>query len=82
MHSTHNGGWAPQLLSNDAAQAGVYLFEETETDIYKIKSDRNDIQYINDWGPIFGNDKSNKPNLSTFTLTQVTEYTLKFLQTV
>ena len=76
LHSTRNGGWAPQLLSNDAAQAGVYLFEETETDIYKIKSNRNDIQYINDWGPIFGNDKSNKPNLSTFTLSQVTEYTL------
>lgn len=76
LHSTRNGGWAPQLLSNDAAQAGVYLFEETETDIYKIKSNRNDIQYMNDWGPIFGNDKSNKPNLSTFTLTQITEYTL------
>ena len=76
MHSTRNGGWAPQLLSADEAQAGVYLFEETETDIYKIKSNRNDIQYINDWGPLFGNDKSNKPNLSTFTLTQVTEYTL------
>ena len=76
LHSTRNAGWAPQLLSNDAAQAGVYLFEETETDIYKIKSNRNDIQYINDWGPIFGNDKSNKPNLSTFTLEQVTEYTL------
>ena len=76
LHSTRNGGWAPQLLSADEAQAGVYLFEETETDIYKIKSNRNDIQYINDWGPIFGNDKSNKPSLSTFTLEQVTEYTL------
>ncbi|MBQ5896004.1 MAG: alpha-N-acetylglucosaminidase C-terminal domain-containing protein [Bacteroidaceae bacterium] len=76
LHSTRNGGWAPQLLSNDAAQAGVYLFEETETDIYKIKSNRNDIQYMNDWGAVIGNDKSNKPNLSTFTLTQVTEYTL------
>ena len=79
LHSTRNGGWAPQLLSNDAAQAGVYLFEETiENDIttFKIKSNRGDIQYMNDWGPIFGNDKSNKPNLSTFTLTPVTEYTL------
>ncbi|MBQ5645177.1 MAG: discoidin domain-containing protein [Bacteroidaceae bacterium] len=76
LHSTRNGGWAPQLLSADEAQAGVYLFEETETDIYKIKSNRNDIQYINDWGPVFGNDKSNKPNLSTFTLEQITEYTL------
>ncbi len=76
MHSTRNAGWAPQLLSGDEAQAGVYLFEETEANIYKLKSNRNDIQYVNDWGPIFGNDKSNKPDLSTFTLTQVTEYTL------
>ncbi len=79
MHSTRNGGWAPQLLSNDAAQAGVYLFEEITVDdvtVLKIKSNRNDIQYINDWGPVFGNDKSNKENLSTFTLTPVTEYTV------
>ena len=77
LHSTRNGGWAPQLLSNDAAQAGVYLFEETATaSVYKLKSDRTDIQYVNDWGAVFGNDKSNKPNLSTFTVTPVTEYTL------
>lgn len=76
MHSTRNGGWAPQLLSADEAQAGVYLFEETEANIYKLKSNRNDIEYVNDWGPIFGNDKSIKENLSTFTLTKVTEYTL------
>ena len=76
LHSTRNGGWAPQLLSADANQAGVYLFEQTEANIYKLKSNRNDIQYVNDWGPIFGNDKSIKENLSTFTLTQVTEYTL------
>ena len=77
MHSTRNQGWAPQLLSADANQAGVYLFEETNNaSVYKLKSNRNDIEYVNDWGPIFGNDKSNKENLSTFTLTQVTEYTL------
>ncbi len=76
LHSTRNAGWAPQLLSNDASQAGVYLFEETETDIYKIKSNRNDIQYMNDWGAVIGNDKSDKPNLSTFTLTSVAEYTV------
>ena len=79
LHSTRNAGWAPQLLSNDAAQAGVYLFEETTVDdvtVLKIKSNRNDIQYMNDWGAVIGNDKSNKANLSTFTLTQVAEYTL------
>lgn len=78
LHSTRNGGWAPLVLSADATQAGVYLFEETETaSVYKLKSDRNDIQYVNDWGPVFGNDKSDKDTgLSKFTLTPVTEYTL------
>ena len=79
LHSTRNEGWAPQLLSNDETKAGIYLFEETTVNditTFKIKSNRNDIQYINDWGPVFGNDKSSKANLSTFTLTQVTEYTL------
>ena len=78
LHSTRNGGWAPQLLSADANQAGVYLVEESATvGLYKLKSDRNDIQYINDWGPVFGNDKSNKDTgLSIFSFTPVTEYTV------
>ena len=78
MHSTRNGGWAPQLLSDDANQAGVYLIEESATaGLYKMKSNRNDIQYLNDWGPVFGNDKSNKnTGLSIFSFTPATEYTL------
>ena len=76
LHSTRNGGWAPQLLSADANQAGVYLVEESSVKgLYKLKSDRNDIQYINDWGPVFGNDKSNKnTGLSIFSFNPVTEY--------
>ncbi len=78
LHSTRNGGWAPQLLSDDANQAGVYLIEESATaGLYKMKSNRNDIQYLNDWGPVFGNDKSDKnTGLSIFSFTSVTEYTL------
>ena len=75
LGSTQTGGWSV-LSFTDANNAGVYLFEEVEENIFKLKSNKSDIQYINDWGPIFGNDKSSKENLSTFTLTPVTEYTL------
>ena len=75
LGSTQTGGWSV-LSFTDANNAGVYLFEEVEESIFKLKSSKSDIQYINDWGPIFGNDKSSKENLSTFTLTPVTEYTL------
>ena len=77
LHSTRNGGWAPQLLSADANQAGVYLVEESAVKgLYKLKSNRGDIQYINDWGPVFGNDKSSKDTgLSIFSFNPVTEYT-------
>ncbi|MEE0804797.1 MAG: discoidin domain-containing protein, partial [Prevotellamassilia sp.] len=77
LHSTRNGGWAPLLLSAEANQAGVYLVEESSVKgFYRLKSNKNDIQYINDWGPVFGNDKSNKDTgLSVFSFTPVTEYT-------
>lgn len=77
LHSTRNGGWAPQLLSADANQAGVFLVEESAVaGLYKLKSNRGDIQYINDWGPVFGNDKSSKDTgLSIFSFNSVTEYT-------
>ncbi|MDO5461385.1 MAG: alpha-N-acetylglucosaminidase TIM-barrel domain-containing protein [Bacteroidales bacterium] len=69
-------GWSIQAFDTNVANAGVYLFEETETDIFKIKSKTAGVPYMNDWGPVFGNDLSSKENLSTFTLSQVTEYTL------
>lgn len=73
--------WDIQAFDTDVANAGTYLFEET-ADVFKLKSTINVHQnsavtnYVNDWGPVFGCDDSNKKNLSTFTLTQVTEYTL------
>ena len=75
--------WDIQAFDTDVANAGAYLFEETATaDVFKLKSTINVFKnsavtnYVNDWGPVFGCDNSNKENLSTFTLTQVTEYTL------
>ncbi len=75
--------WDIQTFDTDVANAGAYLFEETATtDVFKLKSTTNvtttnaSTNYVNDWGPVFGSDNSNKENLSTFTLTQVTEYTL------
>ncbi len=74
--------WDIQAFDTDVANAGTYLFEETATtDVFKLKSTTNvtagnATNYVNDWGPVFGCDNSNKENLSTFTLTPVTEYTL------
>ncbi len=75
--------WDIQAFDTDVANAGVYLFEETATaDVFKLKSTINvhqgdaNTNYVNDWGPVFGCDDYNKENLSTFTLTPVTEYTL------
>ena len=69
--------WDIQAFDTDVANAGVYLFEETATaDVFKLKSTKDNTNYVNDWGPVFGNDNYNKENLSTFTLTPVTEYTL------
>ena len=76
--------WSIQAFDTEETNAGTYLFEETgeDTDVFKLKSTINIFKkdavtnYVNDWGPVFGNDDWNKPNLSTFTLTPVTEYTL------
>ncbi|MBQ8270690.1 MAG: alpha-N-acetylglucosaminidase C-terminal domain-containing protein [Bacteroidaceae bacterium] len=77
LESTKDNNWSVVFFSGDEAEAGVYMFEETSTTgVYKLKSNKTDIQYINDWGEYFGSDKSNKENLSTFTLSKVTEYTV------
>ena len=73
--NTVTSGWSMLAFDTDVANAGVYLFEETETDdIFKIKSTTAKVPYVNDWGPVLGNDLSSKENLSTFTLTPVAEY--------
>lgn len=67
--------WCVQAFDTVIAKAGVYLVEKTNVvDLYKLKSDKGGTQYVNDWGPVFGNDNSNKPNLSTFSFTPVTKY--------
>ena len=60
------------MFSDNAAEAGVYLFEEVEG-VFKMRDPNNEdkIKYINDYDKlVFGNDKASKENLSTFTLTK------------
>ncbi len=79
LENTRADWWAAAAFNNDKEQAGVYLFENTnEEDVYKLKCvEQNNtwLPYINDWGYVFGNNDSNEA-YATFTLTQVTEYTL------
>ncbi len=76
LEQTCVGWWGASALSPDKEQAGVYLFEETEDNIYKLKCATGDwVPYVNDWGYVFGNNTPSE-TYSTFTLTQVTEYTL------
>lgn len=67
--------WCVQLFDTDVNNAGVYLVEDVSEDVFKLKSNKSGTQYVNDWGPVFGNDNSNKEGLSTFTFTPVTTYT-------
>ena len=70
------GGWNHIMFSDNRDEAGAYLFEESSTaDLYKIRSTGDGINYVNDYDNlVFGNDKSNKENLSTFALAEVTDY--------
>ena len=61
------------MFSDDAAEAGVYLFEEVETGLFKMRDPNNEdkVKYVNDYDKlVFGNDKAGKENLSTFTLSK------------
>jgi|GEM_PF-1160074 len=72
-------GWNHIMFSDNAAEEGAYIFEETAelSEIFKIRSTGSGINYVNDYDKlVFGNDKSDKENLATFTITSVTEYTL------
>ncbi len=79
LENTSKDWWAASAFNNNKEQAGVYLFENTNVeDVYKLKCvEQNNtwLPYINDWGYVFGNNDSNEA-YATFTLTQVTEYTL------
>ncbi len=75
MKSPNLSGWNHIMFSDNSAEAGVYLFEETGNDIFKIRSVGNGINYLNDYDNlIFGNDNSSKENLSTFRITKVDTY--------
>ena len=79
MKAPNLSGWDHIAFSENSTEAGAYLFEETGTDtgIFKIRSTGSGINYLNAYNNlVFGNDKSDKENLSTFTLTKVTEYTV------
>ncbi len=65
--------WNHVMFSDNQGDAGVYLFEEVETELYKMRDPNNEdkIKYINDYDKlVFGNDKSGKENLATFTITK------------
>ena len=73
------GGWNHLMFSDNADEAGAYLFEETGTDtgIFKMRSTGSGINYVNDYDKlVFGNDKSDKENLATFTFSEVVSYPL------
>ena len=70
--------WRHSLFSDDEDNAGVYLFDEVETGIFKIKGKEGDVPYWNGWNNgeyiIIGNDSEWSP--STFSFIPVTTYTL------
>ena len=68
-------GWNHLMFSDNETEAGAYIFEETSTDIFKMRSTGSGINYVNDYDKlVFGNDNSTKENLATFTLSQVKSY--------
>ena len=80
LKSPNLSGWNHVMFSDNAAEAGAYIFEETgaDTKIFKMRSTGSGINYVNDYDYlVFGNDKADKENLSTFTLTEATTYPIK-----
>ncbi len=78
LKNPHTNGWHHIMFSDDKAEEGRYMFDEVETGVYKLLSavvNNNQANYVNDYGNVFGNDKKGIAS-STFTLTQVTEYSL------
>ena len=79
LKSPNLSGWNHIMFSDNADEAGAYIIEETGTDtgIFKIRSTADGINYLNDYDKlVFGNDKSDKDNLATFTITEATSYPL------
>ena len=71
--------WGHILFSDNEAQAGIYLFEETSTpDVYKIRSTSEGINYMNVYREhgVAGNDKATKVGLATYTIEEVANFPL------
>ena len=72
-------GWGHIMFSDNEAEAGVYLFEETSTaDIYKIRSTSDGINYVNIYTEhgVAGNDKSTKAGLASFGIEELESFPL------
>ena len=70
--------WNHIMFSDSKEEAGAYLFEETSmAGVFKIRSTGEGVNYVNSYDKfVFGNDKSDKEGLSTFTIEKVETYTL------
>lgn len=71
--------WGHIMFSDNEANAGVYIFEETSvTDVYKIRSTSDGINYVNVYKEhgVAGNDKATKAGLATYTIEEVVAYPL------
>ena len=69
--------WGHIMFSDNESEAGTYIFEYSATDgTYKIRNTGDGVNYINNYKEhnVFGNDKSIKQGLSTFTIDEVTSY--------
>ena len=78
LKEPHLSGWTHVMFSDNKDESGVYLFEDCDIEgLFKIRSSGSGNNYINDYDNlVFGNDASNKENLSTFTFTKVETYLL------
>ncbi len=64
-------GWGHIMFSDNEAEAGKYIFEETSVSgIYKIRSTSDGVNYMNVYKEhgVVGNDKSTKAGLATYTI--------------
>jgi hypothetical protein len=67
------------MFSDNEAEAGIYLFEETSTaGDYKIHSSSDGINYVNVYKEhgVVGNDKAVKAGLATYTIEEVETFPL------
>ena len=76
--------WGHFMFSDDESEAGTYIFEYSAADgTCKIRNTGDGVNYINNYKEhnVFGNDRSIKAGLSTFTINEVNFYTLELSDT-